>query len=184
MAEKEQIRFLQPLNYLKSYTKVGTRIGMLTILGVVRREKYGKLYRAKCDCGKVADFWGQSLARMRWPSCGCQTYPVCQRNHGRFVQSGSGSRPLGPKLLHYRRYEQQHSMRSHDVQVKAQISRCVGRIVNNLPMFKTGKGTILAEARTVVRSYSKWHIKEFVRVHGLQKTVDTLYEKYENLRLC
>ena len=177
--------FLKPKRG-REFAHTGERYGMLTLLGVVDRISYKKhkngytihnKFRCQCDCGAVVDKFWTAIISSPYPSCGCQSYPVCKhRENGTFDATGPGSRlPLGPKLL-YQRQHAKTDMKTESTQLKAQISRCIGRIIHHKPMFKTTPGSRLYIAKQAVRSLSAWHIKKMVRTIGLKRTVDKIYE--------
>ena len=175
-------KYLKP-ERKEQFKHVGEHVGMLTLLGVVEKRVYGKSriqhlkYHCHCDCGNEVVMFDTAIFSSPAPSCGCLMWKnkVPVRKDGTFNDLGE-KRILGPWLKNWRTNYQKHNMKDEEVQVKAQISRCIGRIINNQSMFKTHEGSRLNKAVNTIRRYSRWHIKEMVRVFGLQGAIDRLYE--------
>jgi hypothetical protein len=51
--------------------RVGTRLGRLTCLGLVRRNGTNYQFRWRCDCGREVSRWIGALKQVAYPSCGC-----------------------------------------------------------------------------------------------------------------
>ena len=183
MAVKARINYLHPLiGNSNKFSLDGRKIGMLKVHGVVEKRKNALKYHCTCDCGNDVFMWYSSITRSRYPSCGCQTLPHCKRRkNGTFAKTEPGYRkPLGPKLKEYFA-KTKYGMRSDKVQMKAQISRCIGRILARKTMFNPHKGSRLETARNLVKKYNTTTMRKLVKEYGLKGAVALLYSKYENI---
>lgn len=50
---------------------IGKRFNRLTVLDLVGKDKYGRIYRCKCDCGNIKDVKISLLNNGGTKSCGC-----------------------------------------------------------------------------------------------------------------